>query len=176
MHSLSARRFALAAVMLAACNSRQAAVGSATSTSTVTSGSAIAAFDAITFERTPCFGTCPVYQVRVTGDGLVTFIGSRNVDSTGTYMARLDATRIAALRQAFDDARYFTLDDKYAYREPNCAEYGTDAPRILTSYSTADRTKRVDHDLGCANVPASLATLYRRFDQIVGTDRWIGRR
>lgn len=159
---------------LGACSGRQASVGSSAPPSS--SSTRATTFSSVTFERTPCFGTCPVYAITVAGDGSVVFNGTRNVDSTGRFIGRIDVGRVASLRRAFDDAQYFALDDKYGYGEANCREYGTDAARILTSITTPERTKRVDHDLGCSNVPTRLADLYRRFDEIVGTSRWIGRR
>lgn len=161
-------------IVLGACSGRQVSVGSSAPSSS--SSTRATTFSSVTFERTPCFGTCPVYAITVAGDGSVVFTGIRNVDSTGRFTGRLDASRVASLRRAFDDAQYFALDDKYGYGEANCREYGNDAARILTSIATPERTKRIDHDLGCANVPTRLADLYRRFDEIVGTSRWIGRR
>jgi hypothetical protein len=151
---------------LIGCTSRQAAVGSP-------AGSA--PFTAITFERTPCFGTCPVYKVHVNGSGTVTFVGTRNVDSVGTFTGHIDATAVQALRKAFDDAKYTSLQPTYG--QQNCSPYGTDAARILTSMTTGDQTKSVDHDLGCGTAaPAALPGLYTKFDNIVGVKRWIGDR
>jgi hypothetical protein len=135
-----------------------------------------ATFSTITFERTPCFGTCPVYRVNVAGDGAIRFEGTRNVDSVGTFSGRLAPASVDALARAFDEAQYFALDSRYAYGEPNCRDYGTDASRVLTSITTPTRSKTVEHDLGCGNVPTRLADLYRKFDEIIGTACWIGRR
>src|SRR4051812_16205110 len=49
-------------------------------------------FSTVTFERTPCFGTCPVYRVNVNGNGEVKFEGIRNVDSVGTFVGHIDAS------------------------------------------------------------------------------------
>lgn len=163
---------------LAGC-SRQSSVGSpGTSVSTTTATARPAAFTTVTFERTPCFGTCPVYRVSVSGSGSgnVRFEGLRNVDSVGTFTGTLPAASVSALGKAFDDAQYYAFDDKYGYGTANCPLYASDAQTIITSITTPQRTKRVEHDLGCANSPARLADLYRRFDEIVGTSRWIGRR
>src|SRR4051812_36627506 len=47
-------------------------------------------FSSVTFERTPCYGMCPVYRVSVNGSGSVAFEGIRNVDSVGTFTRQLD--------------------------------------------------------------------------------------
>jgi hypothetical protein len=106
----------------------------------------------------------------------VTFEGVRNVDSIGTFRGQLSPAAIASLGRAFDDAQYFALDDKYGYGEANCRQYHTDASSVITSITTPERTKKIHHDLGCGGVPPRLAALYERFDAIVETSRWIGRR
>jgi hypothetical protein len=161
---------------LEGCGGRKAAVGSPPPNTTPSSSvSPAAGFTTATFERTPCFGTCPVYRVSVSGSGSVRFEGIRNVDSVGTFTGSISATAVSSLRRAFDDAQYFTRQSLYG--QSNCSPYGADAPRILTSITTSDKTKSIDHDLGCGNAaPAALSDLYRKFDEIVGTTRWIGRR
>ena len=156
--SPSARAFAIAAV---------AAVSNCTAKSPTLSTA--------TFERTPCFGTCPVYKISVSGNGDVRFEGIRNVDSVGTFTGHIDAAAVQKLARAFEDAKYFSMLSSYS--QNNCPVYGTDASRILTSITTPEHTKSVDHDLGCGDqAPAALPVLYRAFDEIVGTRRWIGNR
>lgn len=105
----------------------------------------------------------------------MTFVGVRNVDSIGTFNGKIDAGAVASLKRAFDDAKYLSLLSKYG--QENCTGYGADAARILTSITTADGTKSIDHDLGCGNAaPAALPALYRKFDTIVGVTRWMGNR
>ena len=92
-----------------------------------------------------------------------------------TAQPRIDASAVRNLAKAFNEAKYFTL--KSSYGQANCNNYGTDAARILTSLTTPDSSKSIDHDLGCgADAPAVLPDLYRKFDEIVGVKRWIGNR
>lgn len=132
-------------------------------------------FSTVTFERMPCFGTCPVYRVSVSGSGNVSFEGLRNVDSVGTYTGHIDASAVSKLARAFEDAKYFSLQSSYG--QANCTPYATDAPRVLTSVTTPDQSKTIEHDLGCGDkAPSALPDLYRKFDEIIGTSRWIGKR
>lgn len=159
---------ALCALTLAAC----APNGAVPDTSAATP-SVVPAFTRVTLERKPCFGTCPVYRVSVAGDGAVAFEGLGYVDSIGSFTGRIDADRVAALARLFEEQGYFALDDKYAYGEPSCPSYATDAPTVITSVTIGNRSKRVEHDLGCAGVPQRLSDLESRIDEIVGTSRWI---
>jgi hypothetical protein len=93
----------------------------------------------------------------------------------GVFNGRIDPSGVQKLARAFDEAKYFTLQSSYSHS--NCPNYGTDASRILTSITTPDQSKSIDHDLGCGDqAPAALPDLYRKFDEIVGTKRWIGNR
>jgi hypothetical protein len=98
------------------------------------------------------------------------------VDSARRVTGRLDAAGIAALAKLFEDNQYLTLDSRYVYGEANCKPYASDAQVVLTSITTQDGVKKVEHDAGCASVPARLTDLERKIDQIVGTSRWIGKR
>jgi hypothetical protein len=160
---------ALCVLALAACAPPNGAVPDS---SAATPGAA-PAVTRVTLERTPCFGTCPVYRVSVGGDGAVAFEGLGYVDSIGSFTGRIDADRVAALARLFEEHDYFALDDKYAYGEANCAQYGTDAPMVITSVTIGGRSKRVEHDLGCGGVPPRLSDLESRIDEIIGTSRWI---
>ncbi|MCR4341423.1 MAG: DUF6438 domain-containing protein [Gemmatimonadaceae bacterium] len=161
---------ALGALALAGC-----AANGAVPDSSAATPSAAPAYTRVTLERKPCFGTCPVYRVSVAENGAVIFEGLGYVDSIGSFTGRIDAERVAALARLFEEHDYFALDDKYAYGEPNCAQYGTDAPTVITSITIGDRSKRVEHDLGCAGVPQRLWDLESGIDEIIGTSRWIGR-
>lgn len=130
----------------------------------------------ITLERKPCFGTCPVYVVTVTGDGVVVFDGRAHVDSIRRVTSRIDTDHVAGLIRLFDESQFFTLDDRYLYGEQNCRQYAADAPIVITSITTGNRAKKVEHDAGCFSVPQRLVDLEQKIDEIVGTARWIGRR
>jgi hypothetical protein len=44
---------------------------------------------AVTLERTPCFGTCPVYQVAISRSGMVRFVGKQHVTRQGAATAEI---------------------------------------------------------------------------------------
>ena len=75
---MMARALVLAAVVVAACSRREAEPAAAP-----------AAGPAVTLERTPCFGTCPVYTVAISRSGEVTFDGKRHVAHTGQATATI---------------------------------------------------------------------------------------
>lgn len=137
---------------------------------------AVSADTRVTMERLPCFGTCPVYIVDLTGDGAVTFTGERFVDSVGTYTAAIDAGAFAALVQELVAQGFFDFADRYTHDTRECGSYHTDAPGAVLTVRTEGRSKRVVHDYGCGGAPAALRELHERVDSVAGVQRWIGRR
>ena len=129
----------------------------------------------ITLERTPCFGTCPVYQVSLARSGAVRFVGRQHVTTPGTAAAEIPAARVDSLLGALDRAGYFDFADAYVRDAPACGRYATDSPTVITSVIAGGRSKTIRHDYGCHGAPRELAKLERMIDDVAGTDRWTGR-
>ena len=130
---------------------------------------------AVTLERTPCFGTCPVYQVTISRVGAVRFLGTHHVAHPGEARAEIPAARVDSLLGALEAGGYFGFADAYVMDSPACGQYATDSPTIITSARTDGRSKTIRHDYGCSAAPPELARLERLIDDVAGTDRWTGR-
>lgn len=129
----------------------------------------------ITLERTPCFGSCPVYRVSIGQDGSVRFVGKQHVAQTGMAAAAISRERVDSLVAELVAGGYFDFADRYLHDEPACGLYATDSPTVITSVTTGDRTKEIRHDYGCSATPPELGRLERRIDEVAGTARWTGR-
>jgi hypothetical protein len=128
----------------------------------------------VTLERTPCFGTCPVYQVAISRSGAVRFVGRRHVTREGEAIAEIPAVRVDSLLRALEAGGYFGFADAYVMGSPACGQYATDSPTVITTAITAGRTKTIRHDYGCNAAPRELGRLERLIDEVAGTSRWIG--
>jgi hypothetical protein len=102
--------------------------------------------------RTPCFGKCPNYEIRLYASGYATYEGLRFVDSLGRFEARVDKALVKAVRQQANAINYFSLADRYPtegrgiedfplcvtyFREENIRKFvynRNDAPRNLVQY------------------------------------------
>ena len=118
----------------------------------------------ITLERTPCFGTCPVYRVTVHGDGQVTYVGEMFVEVTGTETYQIPEADVRELVSAFVSLNYFSLDDEYVSR-------ATDLPSTTTSITIGGTTKTVFH---YGDGPGNLIQLENRIDELAQTKDLIG--
>lgn len=130
---------------------------------------------AITLERRPCFGGCPVYIVAVSPSGEVTYEGKAHVRQLGTASGKIAQQKVEGLLKELERAGYFSMANRYAVSEPACGRYSTDSPSVITSVTIRGRTKRIEHDYGCAAAPGGLVVLERRIDDVLGSERWTGR-
>lgn len=135
----------------------------------------VASSEAITLERTPCFGSCPVYTISVSYSGAVTYDGRANVRQLGKAAGQIPQKHVEALLLELERAGYFTFASRYAPSEPTCVRYSTDSPSAISSATFRGRTKRIEHDYGCGGVPGALTLLEKRIDEVLGSDRWTGR-
>lgn len=134
-----------------------------------------AAMPAISLERTPCFGGCPVYTVAVSPAGEVTYEGKASVRQLGKASGKIPAQKVDTLLVELEKAGYFSMANRYAASEPSCGRYSTDSPSAITSVTIRGRTKRIEHDYGCGAAPGALVVLERRIDEVLGSGRWTGR-
>lgn len=164
-------RMVLVAAWLTACHSSTPAPapGPKASTSSTDSTTAVA------LERTPCFGSCPVYSLSISRSGVVRFEGKKFVEHAGADSARIPAASVDSLVSELSAAGYFGFADRYTSGAPACGRYATDLPSAITSITDDGRVKRIEHDHGCTDAPRELARLENRIDEVAGTGRWTGR-
>lgn len=158
-------------LMAAACAPRKSAVPSADSPSEAAAG----ADAAVTLERTPCFGGCPVYRISVTREGVVSYEGRARVRHVGAASKRIKPDRVAALLSELERGGYFSFAPRYTPADPACGRYATDSPTAITSVSMDGRTHRIEHDYGCGAAPGGLVVLERKIDEALGSLEWTGR-
>ena len=67
----------------------------------------------ISFEKTPCFGRCPVYKVRVYQSGFALYEGINFAEKMGMYSTVLTQAQIENIYQSAIEIGYFKLDAEY---------------------------------------------------------------
>lgn len=81
----------------------------------------------IALERTPCFGTCPVYKVEIHSDGNIKYVGKEFSDPKGEYETFIPITEVEVLRKAIIEANFLNLKDVYDNM------YISDLPSAITT-------------------------------------------
>ena len=127
----------------------------------------------IELERGACFGRCPVYMVRVRGDGAVRYEGMANVADSGVRESRLDDAAVRALFARFDASAFTTADSAYVEGSANCGSWMTDAPLLTLRRMQGQDTRTVRFDAGCTAAPRWVPALAAAVDSAAGTSRWI---
>jgi len=115
------------------------------------------------FERTACYGPCPVDVLTIFADGRMRYQGQEHGPRTGAYAGRLRPAELLALRQAFAAARFFDLAPAYT-------SAALDLPTYYLRYATAGRQHQVqDYD----GAPPALKALEARLVALIdASDRW----
>jgi hypothetical protein len=124
----------------------------------------------ITLERTACFGTCPVYSLKIYEDGRVVYEGKEFVKKKGVAEKRIEKKALEELVAEFMKLNYLELKKK-----PDCTTSWTDFPSAITSLNWKGRSNVVEHYHGCEG-PALLKELSKledKIDETVNTDQWI---
>jgi hypothetical protein len=126
----------------------------------------------ITLERTACFGTCPVYSVRISGDGDVHYVGREYVRIVGPAERRISTGAVQQLVDIIQKVGYFDMAEEYRYLIGPDGSRGvvSDLPTTTTSVRIGSRTHRVVDYVGA---PEGLHDVERAIDRTAGTAEWI---
>lgn len=116
-----------------------------------------------TYERTPCYGQCPIFKLTIYTDGKAVYEGRNWVNMIGTYRTVVSKSSMERLLTAAKEVDYFSMKEEYNN------EMVTDLPSVITEVSNDGVLKRVRNRRGG---PASLKTLYGVFDTIVAESFW----
>jgi hypothetical protein len=121
----------------------------------------------VQLRRTGCYGTCPDYQVTVSGDGAVRFSGHNFVLIPGDHVAPISSDAVRELIRAFEKADFFSAKDAYTASV-------TDNPTQTLTLNVGVRTKTVTDYAGTeAGLPLAIRNLEAEVDEVAGTARWV---
>lgn len=91
------------------------------------------------FQKTPCYGTCPAYNVTFYSDGTVLYEGFRYVPVTDTLTLQLSEKQLQEVKEMLRKLDYTSLNDTYL------SPY-TDLPSsYLTFYENDREVRRIKH-------------------------------
>jgi hypothetical protein len=123
----------------------------------------------ISLSRTECYGTCPVFTVRVSATGDVEYEGKRFVIQKGVRRGHIGSAELDRLRRAIADANVSKL-------ESNCCNCRTrtDAPWTYLQITTEGGMKAIDHYHGCSSAPAAVSALEDAIVSSTTAMKWVG--
>ena len=116
-------------------------------------------------ERTPCYGSCQVYTIRLSADGGVEYRGQANVRRVGRHRGRLEPYVFQKLAELAVDIGLFDLSDEY-----DCLV--TDNPTAYVSVTRNGVRKTIRHYAPTATGPARLRAFEETLDRYAGEIEW----
>ena len=115
----------------------------------------------ISLERTPCFGRCPVYNIKVYENGLVLYNAEKNTDTVGCFYAVITKQELQGLKSKFIANGFMDMADKY----PEEGKAPVDLPSCVLTFNNNGVTKTVRDKRW--ETPMPLAELQTTIEQIV---------
>ena len=118
-----------------------------------------------TLLRTPCYGKCPNYEIRLYASGYATYEGMGHVDSIGRFETRIDEALVEAVRQQANAIDYFSLAERY----PTQGRGIEDFPLCVTSFRLKNLRKIIYNR---NDAPRNLVQYEKFFDGLFQQVDW----
>ena len=108
-------------------------------------------------KRTPCYGSCKVYTLRIDKNGKGLFEGIENVDNIGRFSFSLKQDELVEIENAFLQVDFYQLKNIYDAQV-------SDLPTTYITYNKDGRRKKIMDYYGS---PEELRTLENRIETLV---------
>ncbi|MBA3899375.1 MAG: hypothetical protein H0X62_04055 [Bacteroidetes bacterium] len=110
-----------------------------------------------TLERTPCYGTCPIYKLMILKTGRAVYEGVDHVDKIGRFTTNFSKAEMDAILRKAEEVGYWEMQDEYD--SPI-----TDFPTTITSVRKGSKAKSIHNRV---DGPASLAGFEKFMDEML---------
>lgn len=111
----------------------------------------------IELQRTPCFGSCPVYTLQIDKNGNGLFEGVENVAKTGRFSFSISQDELTEIKSAFRRIDFYQL--RNVYDGP-----ASDLPTTYITYNGEGGRKKIMDYYGA---PEGLRDLENRIENLV---------
>ena len=115
----------------------------------------------IELKRTACYGSCPVYTIKIDKNGKGLFEGVENVDKIGIFSFKLSQDELMEIEIAFQEVDFFQLKKIYDAQV-------SDLPTTYISYNKDVNRKKIMDYYGA---PEKLRTLENNIETLVLTKK-----
>lgn len=150
-------------IFVFACKNKQKAAKENTqSEKTETAKVSVVETKVFDIKRTPCFGTCQVFNMQIYNSGKVVYHGERHVRRLGDYERTITKEELQALIEAFEKANFWNFNDIYT-------EKVSDMPTVFTTFSHGGKTKTIEDYF---NAPAELKSLEALLQKVADEGEW----
>ena len=116
------------------------------------------------YEKTPCFGRCPIFKMTIYESGFATYDGINFVDNIGFHKATISNEKMGKIKDLLNAIGYFDLDDAYDN------EHIMDIPARIIEARYSGKQKRI---LARYNVPEKLRDTMNELDKLFENTEWV---
>ncbi len=117
----------------------------------------------IKVKTTGCFGTCPIYEFQLNGDGTATYAGERHVAVKGNKKKDFGMMDAALAFDSFRSANFWSYEDEYTGNI-------TDLPTTYLTFSDGGQTKTIKLYY---NIPDELKRLSEYVKSLANSEGWV---
>lgn len=118
----------------------------------------------VEFSAGPCFGACPIFEMKIDGNGNAELDAKRFNDITGNFKGTIKKAQMDSLAMLIKKADLLKLSDKYSARI-------TDMPSYTLSVRFKDGKFKTIADYGPSG-PEALKEIYRFITSLRQSQRW----
>ncbi|HEY8404054.1 MAG TPA: DUF6438 domain-containing protein [Flavobacteriales bacterium] len=118
----------------------------------------------IEYRRTPCFGTCPIFNFKVYENGRAVYEGKNFVDMIGTFYSTVTPEQVQKIIDVAEQIQFFKMKDVYDEHAV------TDLPSVYVTLSKNGELKTVKNRY---QGPKELKLLYDELDALIQVLTWI---
>lgn len=122
-------------------------------------------FTEIAFERSACFGRCPVYTVLIKADGSLSYVGRANTKRQGVHAGTIYPSGFAYLAQLANDLGIEALKDRYAAGV-------TDNPTSYIALTRGGKKKLIMHYAPSLSGPPRLFAFENEIERVLERAEW----
>ena len=115
-----------------------------------------------TLSKGVCFGTCPVFELKIYHGGYTTFLGEQNTSKMGLYDKMLSSKEFKNIENAFQKLDFNNYPDEFKSRIP-------DLPMIKIGYHNGKEYRVVS---GKEDRPEDLMQVQFLLEKIVDNNQW----
>lgn len=113
-------------------------------------------------KRKPCSGDCPVFEVTITKDHILTYKGIQYTNSKGTHTVKLTPRQFKELKRILDESNFSDLKSRYTKSGT------TDFAETVISYNGKSVTVRLWKD-----APDRLTDIYVFIEDILYAKKYL---
>lgn len=127
------------------------------------SGFAQEKINEIILERTPCFGKCATYKIRLFRDGRVYYTGIKNAVRLGVYSSKIPPKTLSSIFRKIDQVKWADMQNRYKSKARDLSHLN------LSVYGKAQLFKKI---LEAENGPIELQNIGKQLDAATKNLKW----